>query len=93
LAEDPGRLHDWMFDRGTEADAEVLDEVHAGTGAVVMGKRMVDIGIEAALEQATGAAGEKNVGIRGAANIFQQYLRTGPLDELQIHLGAAIVAS
>jgi dihydrofolate reductase len=46
LAEDPGRLHDWMFDRRTEADAEVLDEVHAGTGAVVMGKRMVDIGVE-----------------------------------------------
>jgi dihydrofolate reductase len=44
LGEDPGRLHDWMFDRRTEADSEVLDECHAGTGAVVMGKRMFDVG-------------------------------------------------
>jgi hypothetical protein len=68
LGEDPGRLHDWMFDRRTEADSEVLDECHAGTGAVVMGKRtymFASDGIEAALEQARAAAGEKNVGIWG----------------------------
>ena len=31
LGEDDGRLHDWMFDRKTAADAEVLDEVYAPT--------------------------------------------------------------
>jgi hypothetical protein len=33
-----------MFDRKTDADAEVLDEVYARTGAVVIGKRMFDLG-------------------------------------------------
>jgi hypothetical protein len=36
LGEDDGRLHDWMFDRKTAADAEVLDEVYAPTGAIIM---------------------------------------------------------
>jgi hypothetical protein len=32
LGEGGERLHDWMFDRKTDADAEVLDEVYATTG-------------------------------------------------------------
>jgi dihydrofolate reductase len=43
-------------------------------------------GIEAALEQAQAAAGDKNVAVGGGANVVQQYLRAGLLDELQIHL-------
>jgi dihydrofolate reductase len=43
-------------------------------------------GIESALEQARAAAGDKDVGIGGGANVAQQYLRAGLLDELQIHL-------
>jgi dihydrofolate reductase len=43
-------------------------------------------GIEAALEQARAAAGEKDVAVAGGANVAQQYLRAGLLDELQIHL-------
>ena len=43
-------------------------------------------GIEAALELARAAAGDKNVGIWGGANIIREYLRTGLLDEMQIHL-------
>jgi dihydrofolate reductase len=35
-----------LFDRKTKADAEVIDEVHATTGAIVMGKRMFDGGVE-----------------------------------------------
>ena len=46
LGDDPGRLHDWMFDAKTEADAAVLDEIHASTGAVLIGKRMFDVGFE-----------------------------------------------
>jgi hypothetical protein len=49
--------------------------------------------IEAALEQARAAAGEKNVGIWGGASILQQYPRAGLLGELQIHPGAASIAS
>jgi len=43
-------------------------------------------GIEAALEQARAAAGEKDVLVGGGANVAQQYLRAGLLDELQIHV-------
>jgi dihydrofolate reductase len=43
---DPGRLHDWMFDAKTEADAAIVDELYASTGAVLIGKRMFDVGFE-----------------------------------------------
>lgn len=43
-------------------------------------------GIEAALDLGRAAAGNKNVGIWGGANIIRQYLTAGLLDELQIHL-------
>ena len=105
LGDDAGRLHDWMDDGKTDADAEVLDELYARTGAILMGRRMFDVGvgpwgdpppfhrpvfvltheardpvpmqggttytfvtdgIEAGLEQARAAAGEKDVGIWGA---------------------------
>jgi dihydrofolate reductase len=46
LGDDGGRLHDWMFDAKTDADAEVLEEVYATTGAILMGKRMFDVGVE-----------------------------------------------
>jgi dihydrofolate reductase len=122
---DPGRLHDWMFDAKTEADAAIVDEMYESTGAVLIGKRMFDVGfepwgdpppfgmpvfvvtheereplpmqggttytfvtdgIEAALELARAAAGDKNVGIWGGANIMREYLRAELLDEMQIHL-------
>ena len=118
------RLHDWRFDAKTDADDAIVDEIYASTGAVLIGKRMFDVGfepwgdpppfgmpvfivthearaplpmqggttytfvdeIEAALEQARAAAGEKNVGIWGGADIIRQYLTAGLLDEMQIHL-------
>jgi RibD C-terminal domain len=43
-------------------------------------------GIEAALELARAAAGDKDVRIWGGANIIRQYLKAGFLDEMQIHL-------
>jgi dihydrofolate reductase len=43
-------------------------------------------GIESALEQARAAAGGKDVAVGGGANVVQQYLEAGLLDELQIHL-------
>jgi dihydrofolate reductase len=125
LGDDPGHLHDWMFDAKTETDAAIVDELYASTGAVLIGKRMFDVGfepwgdpppfgmpvfvvthrqreplpmqggttytfvtdgIEAALELARVAAGDKNVGIWGGANIIRQYLMAGLLDEMQLHL-------
>ncbi|MCP9488190.1 MAG: dihydrofolate reductase family protein [Gaiellaceae bacterium MAG52_C11] len=122
---DPGRLHDWRFDAKTETDIAIVAELYASTGAVLMGKRMFDVGfepwgdpppfgmpvfvvtheareplpmqggttytfvtdgIEDALERTRAAAGDKNVGIWGGADIMRQYLKAGLLDEMQIHL-------
>src|SRR5438093_82008 len=121
---DPGRLSDWQFDAKTEADAKIVDERYASTGAVLIGKRMFEVGfepwgdpppfgmpvfvlthearepqpmqrgttynfvtgIEAALEQAPAAAGDKDVGIWGGANITRQYLKAGFIDDKEIHL-------
>jgi dihydrofolate reductase len=43
-------------------------------------------GIEAALEAARGAAGGKDVQIAGGANVVQQSIRAGLLDEFQLHV-------
>jgi dihydrofolate reductase len=137
LGEGGERLHEWLYGLeswrerhgrtgGTaDADAEVLEEAFANTGAVLMGKRMFDLGegpwgddppfhmpvfvlthavreqlpkdggttftfvndgIESALEQARAAAGDRDTSVAGGANVIQQYLRAGLLDELQIHL-------
>jgi dihydrofolate reductase len=46
----------------------------------------VNDGIESALEQARDAAGGKDVSIGGGANVVQQYLAAGLLDEMVISL-------
>ncbi|MGA9283897.1 MAG: dihydrofolate reductase family protein [Solirubrobacteraceae bacterium] len=43
-------------------------------------------GIEAVLEQAKQAAGGKDVGLGGGADVAQQYLAAGLLDELQLNV-------
>jgi dihydrofolate reductase len=125
IGDDGDRLHDWMFDAKTETDAKIVAEKNALTGAVIMGKRMFDVGFEpwgdpppfkmpvfvvthekrdplpmqggttynfvtdgiaAALDLAYAAAGDKNVGVWGGANIIRQYLKAGLLDEMNIQL-------
>jgi dihydrofolate reductase len=48
-------------------------------------------GIESALDQAKAAAGEKTVHIGGGADVAQQYLRAGLLDEMQIHVAPVLL--
>jgi dihydrofolate reductase len=125
MGDDGDRLHDWRFDAKTETDEGMVRELYASTGAVLIGKRMFDVGfepwgdpppfgmpvfivthearepmpmqggttytfvsegIEAALKLARAAAGEKNVGVWGGANIICQYLKAGLVDELDLHL-------
>jgi dihydrofolate reductase len=43
-------------------------------------------GIAAAIEQARAAVPDKDVLVAGGANVVQQYLKAGLLDELQIHV-------
>jgi dihydrofolate reductase len=121
---DPGRLHGWCFNLKTDTDDELVAERYASTGAVLIGKRMFDVGfepwgdpppfgrpvfvlthetrdplpmqggttyffvtdVEAALEQAGAAAGDKDVSIWGGADVIRQYLKAGLLDEVEIHL-------
>jgi dihydrofolate reductase len=52
---------------------------------------VVTDGIEAALEQARAAAGDKEVALGGGASVAQQYLKAGLLDELQIHLAPVLL--
>jgi dihydrofolate reductase len=43
-------------------------------------------GIEAALRRAREAAGDKDVALGGGANVFQQYIAAGLLDEIELHV-------
>jgi dihydrofolate reductase len=43
-------------------------------------------GIESALEQAGAAAGDDDVAVAGGADVVQQYLSAGLIDELQLHV-------
>ncbi len=43
-------------------------------------------GIESALKQARGAAGGKDVTVWGGAQVINQYLAAGLLDELELHI-------
>lgn len=125
MGDDGDRLHDWMFDAKTDADARITEALFASTGAVVMGKRMFDVGfepwgdpppfrmpvfvmthesreplpmqggttydfvnggVESVIERARAAAGSKNVGIWGGADIIRQALKAGLMDELHLQL-------
>lgn len=48
-------------------------------------------GIQSALEQARAAAGGKDVRVAGGANVIQQYIEPGLLDEIQIHLAPVLL--
>jgi dihydrofolate reductase len=50
-------------------------------------------GIEAALQQAQEAAGEKDVLVMGGANAAQQYLAAGLIDEMDIHLAPVFIGA
>lgn len=48
-------------------------------------------GIEAALERARSAAGDKNVGVWDGATVIREFLRAGLLDEIQLHLAPILL--
>lgn len=47
-------------------------------------------GIHAALEQARAAAGDKVVAVMGGANVIQQYLAAGLVDEVSLHIAPVL---
>ena len=46
MGDDGDRLHDWRFDARTPTDEAIVADLYATTGAVVIGKRMFDVGFE-----------------------------------------------
>jgi dihydrofolate reductase len=50
-------------------------------------------GIDAALGFARAAADEKDVAIGGGANVIQQYLRAGLVDEFQLHVAPVLLGA
>jgi dihydrofolate reductase len=48
-------------------------------------------GLESALEQARGAAGGKDVMLWGGAQVVNQYLAAGLLDELELHVAPVLL--
>ena len=48
-------------------------------------------GIESALEQARAAAGDKDVLIAGGAEVAQQYLKAGLLEEIMLHVAPLVL--
>jgi dihydrofolate reductase len=50
-------------------------------------------GIESALQKAKKAAGDKHVSVMGGADIGQQYIKAGLVDELSIHLVPVLFGS
>jgi dihydrofolate reductase len=50
-------------------------------------------GIEGALEDAKAVAGDKDVAVMGGAEIGQQYIRAGLIDEISIHLVPVLLGS
>jgi dihydrofolate reductase len=53
----------------------------------------VTTGIEDALAQARVVAGSKDVGIGGGADVIQQYLAAGLVDELRLHLAPVLLGA
>jgi dihydrofolate reductase len=50
-------------------------------------------GIQSALTQARAAAWDKDVGIGGGANVIQQYLAAGLVDELRLHIAPVLLGA
>jgi dihydrofolate reductase len=50
-------------------------------------------GIDTALAQARAVAGNKDVGIGGGANVIQQYLAAGLVDELRLHAAPVLLGA
>jgi dihydrofolate reductase len=78
----------WGDDPPYEVPVFVLTH-HAREPLVMQGRTAftyVTDGIEAALDQAREAAGDGDILVAGGANVAQQYLNAGLLEEMQIHL-------
>jgi dihydrofolate reductase len=94
--EDDPRAHGWWGDEPPFHHPVFVLTHHAREPLPLQGGTtftFVTDGIESALEQARAAAGGEDVAVAGGADVVQQYLNAGLLDELQIHLVPVLVGS
>jgi hypothetical protein len=60
------------------------------TGANIMGKRMFDAGERSWPEEARKPAGDRDIRVSGGADLIQQHLKMGAIDELEIALAPVL---
>jgi dihydrofolate reductase len=91
-ADDPNANGWWGDDPPFHHEVFVL--THHAREPLALGDttfHFVTDGIEAALEAARAAAGEKDVVVAGGASAGRQYLAAGLLDEMQIHVAPLLL--
>src|ERR687888_549642 len=81
LGEGGERLHDWAVSLAAWREAHEPVEMQGGTTY-----HFVTDGIERALERAKEAAHGQDVMLWGGAQVINQYLAAGLLDELELHV-------
>jgi dihydrofolate reductase len=91
--EDDQRAEGWWGDEPPFGQP-VFVLTHHAREPLVKGRTtftFVSDGVEAALDAARSAAGEKDVLVAGGADAVQQYLAAGLLEELQIHVAPLLL--
>jgi dihydrofolate reductase len=92
--EDDPRADGWWGDKPPFGVPVFVLTHHERAPLVMLGGTtftFVTDGIESALEQAREAAGDREVSIAGGANVIQQYVRAGLVEEFQIHLAPILL--
>jgi dihydrofolate reductase len=92
-SEDPNATGWWGDDPPFHVPVFVLTH-HAREALVMQGGTsfaFVTGGIEAAVEQAREAAGERDVLVAGGGSVLQQALQAGLLEELQVHVAPLLL--
>jgi len=92
--EDDPKAHGWWGDDPPFHSPVFVVTHHAREPLPMEGGttfHFVTDGIESAIEQARSAAGEKDVQIAGGANVIQQALAAGLLDELQVSVSPMLL--
>jgi dihydrofolate reductase len=91
--EDDPRANGWWGDEPPFHTPVFVLTHHERDDLVLSDTRFVFVtdGIESALAQARAAAGEARVAVGGGADVVQQYLRAGLVDELAIHIAPLLL--
>jgi dihydrofolate reductase len=85
----------WWGADGPHPPTRVFVVTHEAPDAVPEGSvyTFVTDGIESALEQAKAAAGDKNVAVMGGPDIGRQFIESGLVDEIGVHLVPVLFGS